>query len=57
MQSRQNLITYLAALQLQALEEAHSLQDPEPEHFALGAVLDELESLGMHLPHAQSVPR
>lgn len=51
MRSRENLIHYLAAMHLGALLEAEQMSDPRPGDFAMSMVLDELESLGMHLPH------
>lgn len=54
MKNREHLVTYLLRVEAKALTEALQLGDPEPAHFALSAVLDELESLQLvRVPHPQ----
>jgi hypothetical protein len=51
MHSRENLITYLCLQQEKALEEALSIGDPDPQRWAMEAVLQELEQqFSLRLP-------
>lgn len=56
MNNRENLITYLCMQQASAFEEALQLGDPDPSHFAMDAVLQELETqFGLRVPHRGTV--
>jgi hypothetical protein len=54
MKNRDALITYLVRAQAKALVEAAQMGEPEPEHWAVAALLDELEALGLVRVPAQT---